>query len=317
MAHNRRLGVASYFVNVDNGDAAIHIISFELKVANPIKRVESAILMDGAEANPVKSTKVESRIYVTIRDIEDEFECQNSDLVDDGTQPHVNPRKRPQFDAFVVTHWDYDHYEGVMWYLYHDMLAEFKAKRQRLSRAIFKYDVQAAKYVPQSTFYAPSWRRNYCEGLNPHYRGLERFRTPHDSNTKANNGWRNQHWCKDQLRMRIGSANLLGRNLFERAGEAGEVPAGAQGSKNLATLLAAHGTKMYPRISGDLHEGTHLLGMYCVAVHRWVISQVPVNLLTPINNSSICCLLAWKPDDYISLYTAGDAHAELEIRISS
>ena len=321
------LGVASFFIDVPNGDAAIHLL-YSTDGPQATKKVERAIMVDGGAQLDWHAEKCDQSVYRTIREIEDEYECQ-SEEIQGGTEPQTSRRKGLQFDAFVVTHWDHDHYQGLMWFLHQSMK---ESEHVGLSRAIYAPGNGPA--IPLSTFYAPNWKSNYIEPKGGPsqfpWALLDFFRTPYDANDTKHFGNQlpsdacmainigsqspksAQDWYPNLLRMRIGTANLLGRNFFSRE----DPPPNVRNSPNLSTLLNHYDTwaSMYPDIVG-VADNAKIPGFFCVAANTNVIGGTSAKLLTVTNKSSICCLIAWKPTDYVSLFSAGDAHAALELAI--
>lgn len=320
MANNKTLGVASYFIGLAMGDAAIHLL-YSTTGPGTQKRVERAILMDGGEC-PGHQPPIEQSIYNTIKDIEDEYICQGES--GGGTLPDTVDRRFLKFDAFVVTHWDHDHYEGVMFFLLSDLGAEVD-KSDRLSRAF--YD---EKDKPLSTFYAPWWKTVYSS-VAPAKTWSGSFKIGNDNKTDVGNRINmtikiGNHWYKDMLRARIGEDKLIGRNLFARK-DPDEIHTVLQASKDLSTLLGYHPSPAYGK-NGDDIEGisptTPEPMFLCLASNKWVIggpTHVPKcksnPKMTETNMSSICCILVWRETQKISLYTAGDVHGDLESQIAA
>jgi len=327
-------GVNSYHININVGDSAIHILYS--RPANDLgtKTVESAVLIDGGKdgsggwkPESLTSASPNKNIYSTIKDIEDEMVCQDTR----GGGGWLGNRRRLQFNAIVVTHWDADHSDGLMGFLRDDILTEYGTGnypdpgKTRLRCAIYK-DNQ-----PQTIFYAPYWRDYYAEGLtqsNKDYWPYSRYKFMFISSYEledSKNGAANMHiridkdhWAIDVLRMRIGTHALLGANFFNM--NVSDKHLGDR--KDVFSLLIANPP-------GGPDKPAMMPGLYCVAVNQRVIGTVPppqpitdgIKTGDPVlpqttykNKSSICNLVIWS-DSSISHYLAGDADLELEKRI--
>ncbi|QUC21319.1 uncharacterized protein UV8b_05562 [Ustilaginoidea virens] len=309
MDYQTRLGVSSYFVGLGIGDAAIHILYSTTGPAAD-KTVERAILMDGGGGASPFTMRPHNNINNTIKDIEDAF-----------------------FDAFVITHWDHDHYEGILWFLLCDLIEQQQRNppQDLLTRA--RYGGPQGN-DPLSTFYAPYWAGCY-QGENHQYPDLKaritrRFQTrqiqpvlpPVLYATATLDIQYGNQWFYNLLRVRAGKEQLLGRNLFER----GDRPQGAvprAGCATLTDLMNLYPAPLYGNDFPAVPQGSEQPGMFVVACNMEVVggeiyNNVPADgHLTATNMSSICCLLVWRPSNYVSMYTAGDVHWQLEQRIAS
>ncbi|KAH8702266.1 hypothetical protein BGW36DRAFT_445863 [Talaromyces proteolyticus] len=132
--------VESYHVAVSIGDAAIHLLVNEPAAGKAT--VERACLIDGGETDGLQP------LSLTIRWIERHHSLENL-----------------QFDSVVVTHWDSDHYKGVVALINDDLEKQFEDLKKKydpvpadkvaeLKCKYFKYD-KSSKCL--TTFYAPYW----------------------------------------------------------------------------------------------------------------------------------------------------------------
>ena len=131
--------VDSFHINVDAGDAAIHILSSPpTPQSNGLRVVQRAVMIDGGQCT---GGYVRQSIYNTVLIIERKFLCT--------LDPPTNLR-RLVFDCFIITHFDKDHCTGVLQFLLED--AEGNLTNLPLYRA--KYDPDG---TPQSYMFAPHW----------------------------------------------------------------------------------------------------------------------------------------------------------------
>ena len=90
--------VHTYHINIDVGDSAIHLLVDE----TPPATVHRAVLIDGGE-----DTDTVIQIEKVIKLIEDSYRFDSN-----GQLPSTTACLR--FDSIVITHWDGDHYGGVL-----------------------------------------------------------------------------------------------------------------------------------------------------------------------------------------------------------
>ncbi|KAI1163760.1 hypothetical protein F5B18DRAFT_618039 [Nemania serpens] len=207
-----------------------------------------------------------------------------------------------------------------MFFLTSDMGAQVKnSTTPKLSRAFYDDDDE-----PLSTFYAPWWKKihtaNYFKSFPPIATGS--FRADGDTGAELEDNAKldikvGQVWYEGMLRIRIGPDELIGRNLFALDDPNADAKVRRE-RQNLQALTNLYPTPVYDDIPGIANEPMFL----CVASNKWVIGNTWVPdcasdpFMTETNKSSISCVLVWKNNSYISLYTAGDAHDNLESAIA-
>lgn len=151
--------VHSFQINIGVGDGAIHLLCSQPQALISTRTVVRAVFLDGGEtskdANNVASYHV--NLLTTIKYIEDNFNCHGPE--NDGGAGANRPRLR--FDAFVVSHWDTDHCQGIMRMLFQDVRAQadavpaVAANTIKLKRALYDQTTNE----PLSFLYAPSWKQ--------------------------------------------------------------------------------------------------------------------------------------------------------------
>ena len=93
--------VHTYHINIDVGDSAIHLLVDEAIV--PLPRIQRAVLIDGGLPGVVACNQIKTVIGL--------IEARYS------FDPHGQPdplNRSLRFDSVVITHWDKDHYGGVI-----------------------------------------------------------------------------------------------------------------------------------------------------------------------------------------------------------
>lgn len=130
--------VASHHINVAAGDSAIHVLEGPRTATDTIIVCHAAVLIDGGV-----QTGAETPLQCTITKLQD----------------YYGPF---QFDSVVITHWDTDHFTGIVNLLCQDFRQRYEATNPKPSATdvegwrseFLKYD-QA--HGPLSTLYAPYW----------------------------------------------------------------------------------------------------------------------------------------------------------------
>jgi len=141
-------GVDSFHINVFLGDSAIHL-RVQLTSKNGTRyakrRILNAVLIDGGHNRKLGL----ERLQLTLETIKTKY-----------VNAAGNPFTFLQFDSVVITHWDQDHYQGLLSLLdanYNDP-AKIDNSGNVLSHKCdyFKYD-QTGNGAPQTTLYVPYW----------------------------------------------------------------------------------------------------------------------------------------------------------------
>lgn len=292
MAHYR---VESFHINVGAGDAAIHLLTSEPVFGDGRRLVEQAWMIDGGRA---PGNAVQAALENTIQQIELNYVCQRPRLQDN---PNQGAYRWLYFDGFVITHWDGDHYEGVIAYLFklaRDAANQNLGNNNHLILNRVFYDEQTWK--PKSYFYAP-WKIEKDNMAIDNEYNLAIQVQDNNGQTRVASG---------TLRARWGYQALLGRNFFNSWNEDNSWQHKWAQMGTLDGLLAENppgqpGTKQYAKFPG----------LYCVAVSEKTLYNGANALHTAENKSSIVLLVIWG-DGHISHYFAGDAHDTLEKNIA-
>ncbi|KAK0615568.1 hypothetical protein B0T17DRAFT_619207 [Bombardia bombarda] len=279
--------VDSFHINVDAGDGAIHILSKPGTTTDGCRDVCKAVFLDGGKKD---NGAWRDSIDTTILAIEQAFNCQSKYVL-----KNQNGRPYLLFDVFVVSHWDADHYEGVMEFLRADVgkwpHGAANAKKTKVLRAC--YDTNGN---PKSYFFAPYFM-DQSEGVK------EKFEHHFQVNTTkktldilSNDGFT---WAKDTLLPRTKSAELLGRNFFDLREYDDQIDLDPPQADpwNYMTSIA------------KLVEINPLLPQLALGNNG-----VTDKTLTETNKSSISNMIVWS-NEHVSHYFAGDADAKLERRI--
>ncbi|KAK2465648.1 hypothetical protein APHAL10511_002192 [Amanita phalloides] len=274
-------------VNINVGDCEIILLLEEKGGKDTIKY---AVLVDGGEGHPRPKKNIE-QVFEKLR----------------------TKYKTFQLDAIVITHWDTDHYEGILKLLaqaWHDKLISPTRK------TFLKYN----NGKPQTTLYVPyKWGYHLDFGVLQVVWTNDEFGFKMDLKDKQGKktGEKKFSICKyraDTPGKRKNQLNdkpvawdfdetkseLIGRNLFT---DVRPTPLNQGNTANPTALVGAHGATMP--------------GLYCVAVNNRFLGVGNGEAGGDTNNknrSSIICMVIYK-DGTVSHYLAGDAHMELEAKV--
>lgn len=127
-------GIDSFHISVGAGDAAIHVlIAIPAPPAKP--KFECAILIDGG-ADDVAAASV----ILTMRQIETKYEMLLGSL---------------KFDTIIITHWDTDHFGGILKMISDDIEAQItQAPTTPVTQISF---MKYTGLAPDTVLYAPYW----------------------------------------------------------------------------------------------------------------------------------------------------------------
>ena len=302
--------VDSFHVNIEAGDAAIHILSSGPGTTKK-RVVQRAIFIDGGTSH---NHRPRQNVFTTIAFIEYVFQCQGE----------LNTNGLPSliFDAFIVTHWDADHFEGVLEYLKADI--QFKVDSDGwdpaktplgLSRAWYTKDATTGRLTPRSWFYAPYWIddsiRSKLRSLNDNFdiggndgngNGTMTIKVVQTSTKKPFS-------APEILKIRTGTERLLGRNFFDMTMD-GSWKTEWSNMANVEGLLK----KNRPSDPASHLQYEHVPGMYCVAVNGQALGYEPKATITDTNKSSIGIMVVWS-NGTCGHYFAGDAESDLEVKL--
>ena len=230
------------------------------------------------------------------------------------------PKGHFKLDAMVITHWDHDHYFGLLKLLEGNL--DEAAKKSIGSTSLLKvsflrYDDKTGD--PQSILYIPYPEQvgGYTIVYSPPPPPLPPtspwefgFTTPDGRRTRICKYLADMPLKQDSIlkgspkMLAIGdTSELIGRNFFTN-----EKPA-------LAQVLSASD----PKALADAHTAT-MPGLYCVAANNRYLKgnktsdKLSRNMSTPTNRSSIICMVI-RPNGIASHYLAGDADRDLEAKV--
>lgn len=281
-------GVDSYHISVGTGDAAVHLL---VQTNTNPKTIINAVLIDGGK----KDNKVVPNIEWTIAEIEGMY-----------TLP-VGSGGKLKFDSIVVTHWDADHYQGIMQLIQNDITTQLTASPPAtpatLCISFMKYK-NNKRTQPQTTFYAPYWAERINKKNKVTANGHPR-EVYSDAAFLGFNYTAPKKTVKYDKICILQYNNVLGINFLTRKG----VP------KTKAINSPLDLVKLNPpAVIG--HPG-----IYCVASDRAVLGGKPgavevINKgITPTNKASIAAMVIWS-DGTLSHYFAGDADYVVEKKIA-
>ena len=304
--------VDSFHINIGAGDAAIHILSSGPNTGSSItkRKVQRAVFIDGGTSHGGKPRWSISQAIFTI---EFTFECQGQ------LKPGDSGNRYLIFDAFIITHWDEDHFAGILEFLKDDI--QQLVDRQKggsvtqplgLSRAWYDKDTVTGKTVPSSWFYAPYWIDKHAikEKLGGKLKDV--FTRDTDDNmtitvTQAGTGMSIS--APGMLKIRTDTERLLGRDFFNDSWDGSwQTQWGAMSSVQ-GLLNANPPSDPVPDLKIQ-----NRAGMYCIAVNEQALKNDAAVMTTDTNKSSICIMIIWT-SGFCSHYFAGDAHSKLEERL--
>ncbi|KAK6338299.1 hypothetical protein TWF730_002363 [Orbilia blumenaviensis] len=284
-------GVDSFHISIGVGDCAIHLLLSNTKNAKPT--VLQAILIDGGLS---KAPSNLAKITQAISWIEQKYTLGTVNCSDG----------KLRFDSVMVSHWDQDHYQGIIGLLQADIETQAAASpstnvaQLRLSTYL-NYDSSGD---PLSIFYAP-------------YTNLQRagIGIPAEMKfTEVNN--------VQYLNIkRKGTSTLVNKVCIVRAGDTliGQNILNWQSTGSFSNNSLADLLKNNPPASAGMP------GIYCVAVNMKVIGPSAVGIVdkktTATNSSSIALLVIWSggtsPNPRLSHYFAGDLDYQTEQKIAN
>lgn len=304
--------VDTYQIAVPNGDCSIHLLVQRWKPESingdyPGSRglIHRALLVDGGNAGiPSKYGIMASWIIrMTIDKIQQDYYQVTS--ASNATPRRMGRFNRLKFDAWVVTHWDADHYMGAL----QVFCGEMAAFGQTQKCSYFRYYDDD---TPATILYCPSW----AQGLDQKQpinltitEGKQQtdgsfiagMRVPDKYHTVKGKTELNFITRESVLRVRAGK-QLIWRDFWT------DTPLGNVSTITELSPLDSH--EEWPLFvcvgaNGDVFHGTHE-------------SPCRTTDETPTNWSSIINLLYWpqKKFETVSMYWAGDAVDTVETRFA-
>ncbi|KIV83365.1 hypothetical protein PV11_05397 [Exophiala sideris] len=299
--------VHSYHINVGAGDCAVHLLvkkqSGNGRPVNPNKRgnILSAVLIDGG-----KSGVVDLQVLPVFEHIEQTY------LFEDG-------QTTLRFDAIIITHWDNDHYGGVLGMIWDDLAEKLPLSAATQCRYM-KYNGADAT----TRLYTPYWDRGDSTLAVSLKSGKQ-----HKVDTAANLNLRNNQYYFGMTidsqnapflcLLNYGAPNVIGVNFFDGS----TMKLGADWTKITTVSILVDPSNRTPPL---WKSAPGLYGISCDGqVVGWVrpaklsvgkphhVGLIPTSH-SASNQSSIGALVIWH-DGTVSHYTAGDAEEDTETPI--
>ncbi|KAH6949755.1 hypothetical protein BKA56DRAFT_606801 [Ilyonectria sp. MPI-CAGE-AT-0026] len=339
--------VDSFHVNVLAGDASFHVLlSLDPNDANARPTVQAAVVIDGGESRFRGTT--EPNIMTTLGRMAELYDWPNRPnevefFVD-------NPVR---FDAVVITHWDHDHYTGILQYIQVDLRQRFLDDRLGLRNGkvrIFRYLPDAdGKSQPLTTLYCPNFqqRRGFSVAGRQvgtgNVSGKDYYLTRTDTatdrllNIYTRRTRRGMNFVANRVAKVVEGPNrILGIDFFtgetlDRAqlGNVGQIiarSANFQGGQNKPGLfcISCGGQYLVPPPPDDPAPAVAIpVADPAAPTLRFIIPEVvdkSYGALSATNHMSIAAVVVWRPTNdneaaRISHYMAGDADYVNENRI--
>lgn len=271
-------GIDSFHIAVGQGDAAIHLL-IEVPADPTVKpTVISATLIDGG---PEMGRGLRS-IQTTMKIIAKKYELGAKGLL---------------FDSIVITHWDEDHYQGVVELIESDVAAQLAGANpptlDTICISFMKYGA-AGRSDPQTVLYAPYWTVSKQNSKSAKFRNQKTSLTRMDF--KHGTKW------ADKI-CQLNTGDFRGTNFLTNAALTSKTPEAVTSPEDLYDAN--------PPAAG--HPA-----IFCVGTNRMVMGPDTVNIVDKLNTysnqSSICAMVIWKGGK-ISSYFAGDANYDVENKV--
>ncbi|OCL06349.1 hypothetical protein AOQ84DRAFT_78782 [Glonium stellatum] len=305
-------GVESFHVSVATGDCAIHLMIQNTQHDKP--HILAAVLIDGG------SKKKQGNAPSPIEQVIPWIQSRYSTGYDNGQDKNVL-----KFSAVVVTHWDEDHWAGLMDFFFQGV----NGKGTNFKHPNLLYDSQSNAPIPMTWFYAPYWARYYHKESNSFVNGKPDFVYA------DNNGTVIMNTTDDKIpplftgvpifRLRttenkynnLKDAAVVGVNLFNNVA----IDSKQFGSAQTLPEMWKANPPTHPILEQIDRDAP---GLYILAANRTLLGGIEVpweydppstpmyqrKAPTMTNQSSIIAIVLWK--DHISHYIAGDADSFLE-----
>ncbi|KAL7276584.1 hypothetical protein RUND412_000426 [Rhizina undulata] len=287
-------GVDSLHIAVGPGDCAIHLLVENPSAPKP--KILRAILIDGGE----NRTNVVPNIKRTMDQIKEKYT--------------VDPKNGLTFDSIIITHWDSDHYEGVVKLIEDDIKTQLNRKTPKpppvddLRVSFLKYTDNDRK-KPATVFYAPYWDAELKDGKTVKNGNPADLRRNESNNGQLDFRYKikkDENWLTGICLLE--TENLLGFNFLTAKGLPSDKK--PEDITSPADLLEAN--------KPDAGQP----GIYCIASNQRVLGKVKGDFfiidtqITKTNQCSICAMVIWA-DGHISHYFGGDADYSTERKITT
>lgn len=293
-------GVDSYHVNVGTGDCSVHVLVYQ--PGAPDKKDRKAcrcVLIDGGSVRNKLNPKTgieDEPVQRTVRWLTNRYSWDDDQC---------------RFDSIVISHWDEDHYAGVLQAIQKDSATG--------NVPYIKYAQTAQGLEPATYLYCPNWTDMDKLKLNPAPSGwvgqkdglvyINRLYTGIRGQTPAKADW--VSFCR--LRTAEESLqNVLGVEFFSNS-KCSLNPASVT---NLDTLV--RNNPPVPPCAGLPNPQSPPPQMLCLSVQNFVLGgrlRVVTEPLTKTNRYSIVCIIYWSDTKRISHYLAGDLNQVTEGKI--
>ncbi|KPI35811.1 uncharacterized protein AB675_11081 [Cyphellophora attinorum] len=301
--------VDSYHINVEMGDGAIHLLVQRAAASGALlalPRILGAVLIDGGHNRHQGFLNVDATLA----------HIQAAGYADSQGVAITNTSANFQFDSIVVTHWDQDHWNGIVRLFNVNMAAQINAGTVTVDDvqcSYLKYNSRTG--APETTLYAPYWygksgtRMTEQKGFAKAFVQLDTtgpsltcsFRVV-DMAAGVILGIRENFIQVSTQR----NASFLGANFFS-------------GDRLPTTTSPTTITSVEKLLSQDVHKKRinkeMRPGMYCVAADRNTIGPLRLGVVNALptltNQHSIACMIIW-PDGRLSHYFAGDLSYDIE-----
>lgn len=286
-------GIDSIHINIGQGDSAIHLLIENPRNVRPT--ILRATLFDGGEGNANNLSSIKGTIDAIQRDYT--FPAGTTTL---------------KFDSIVVTHWDSDHYKGVV-NLIKDDIGNQRPKPgdgDKLGCRYFKYTGNDRK-KPETTFYAPYWTGTAKSPPKPPPAKMPRGVNDRpevlreNATTKGRMDFLYEQpgtniWFDEICNLSYEPEEMLGVNFLTNE----KLKAGVL-YKDVKT----------PKLLIDNVAHPYPVGIFCVSSRGAVLGDAdppfPVLIIDDKNEKknwhSVGAVVLWKDTEHISHYFAGDA----------
>lgn len=271
-------GIDSFHIAVGQGDAAIHLL-VDVPADPTVKpTVISATLIDGGQ----EIGRGLKGIQNTMKIIAKKYTLDPKGL---------------RFDSIVITHWDEDHYQGIVELIESDVTTQLAGSSpptlETICISFMKYG-DGGRSDPQTVLYAPYWTVTRQNSKSAKFRNQKT--SPARMDFKHGSKWA-EKICQ------LNFGDFRGTDFLTNVALTSKTP---QEVTSPEALYDAN-----PPAAG--HPA-----IFCVGTNRLVLGPDAVDVVDKVNSysnqSSICAMVIWKGGK-ISSYFAGDANFDVENKV--